>query len=439
MTQPFKDAVGICKTIMRNGFDAYVVNAQLQRELMGGDVETELDIACEAPFDELQRMFPNATEVAERGVVAILKEGGITYRIYPTDVEDASHPEESIARVTPHLLKRMEEKFGSIPTQYACPYVPGGTDMYEGFEDIVGGVVRFAGLPDETLRRNYLLGIRALRFAANYDLPIEQNTWIAIVKGASRILDYVPSYLIMEEWRKVEAENMWRFVELLFQSMILHGLIPEIAALSRCKQIKNEETGEEQTVLEHTIATMRRYPEELPYDWFGTFAIMCSNVGKLYTAEFDQNVWTFNQFCRVGAKVARKIMGRLSFLPQDIDLVCHLVKHHQFFHSMLTDKGIRRFRALDEYPRLIEMARADIKARDIAFTAFNHNMKWLERADTPEAMVEPFLNGNEIMEATELKPGPHVGLLRDELLKAQIEGRVTTQEEAIAFVREYKM
>lgn len=57
MTQPFKDAVGICKTIMRNGFDAYVVNTQLQRELLEGADETELDIACEAPFDEIQRMF----------------------------------------------------------------------------------------------------------------------------------------------------------------------------------------------------------------------------------------------------------------------------------------------------------------------------------------------------------------------------------------------
>ncbi|MCT4627073.1 HD family phosphohydrolase [Halodesulfovibrio sp.] len=438
MTQPFKDAIGICKTIMRNGFDAYVVNAQLQRELLEGANETELDIACEAPFDEIQRMFPNVTAGSERGVVAVLKEADITYRFYPTDVEDASHPEESIARITPHLLKRMEEKYGSIPTQYACPYVP-GAEAQEGFEDLATGVIKFSGIPDETLRRNYLLGIRALRFAANYDLPVEKNTWIAIVKGTSRILDYVPSHSIMEEWRKVEAENMWRFVELLFDSMLLHGLVPELAALSRCTQIKNEDTGEEQTVFQHTIDTMRHYPEELPYDWFGTFAILFSNVGKLYTAEYNDETWTFNQFCRVGAKVTRKIMGRLSFLPQDIDLVCHLVKHHQFFHSMLTDKGIRRFRALNEYPRLIEMARADVKAREIAFTAFNHNMKWLERADTPEQMVEPFLNGNEIMEATSLKPGPHVGLLREELLKAQIEGKVTSVEEAIAFVREYKM
>jgi len=104
---------------------------------------------------------------------------------------------------------------------------------------------------------------------------------------------------------------------------------------------------------------------------------------------------------------------------------------------MLTDKGIRRFKALDEYPRLIEMARADIKARDGNYTHFNHNMKYLERAETPEQMLEPLLNGNEIMEFTGLKPGPYVGVIRDALLKAQVTGEVTSMEEAIEYVKTY--
>lgn len=49
------------------------------------------------------------------------------------------------------------------------------------------------------------------------------------------------------------------------------------------------------------------------------------------------------------------------------------------FHFMMTDRGIRRFKALDEYPRLIAMSRADIQARDGSYTSFNHNMKYLDR------------------------------------------------------------
>jgi poly(A) polymerase len=106
-------------------------------------------------------------------------------------------------------------------------------------------------------------------------------------------------------------------------------------------------------------------------------------------------------------------------------------------HFMLTDKGIRKFKALDEYPRLIEMVRADLKARGGSYREFNHNMKMLERTETPMESLEPFLNGNQIMQCTGLKPGPTVGMIRETLLKAQIAGEVTGVEEAMAFVRDY--
>jgi len=61
----------------------------------------------------------------------------------------------------------------------------------------------------------------------------------------------------------------------------------------------------------------------------------------------------------------------------------------------------------------------------------------LERGDTPEEALEPFLNGRDIMQATGLKPGPTVGIIRDALLKAQIAGDVTGIEEAKDFVVRY--
>ena len=73
----------------------------------------------------------------------------------------------------------------------------------------------------------------------------------------------------------------------------------------------------------------------------------------------------------MGAGVTRKILRRLHFTSEDIDLICHLVRHHMMFHFMLTDRGIRRFKALPETERLIAMCRADIEARDGSYTYFN--------------------------------------------------------------------
>ena len=334
------------------------------------------------------------------------------------------------------MLKQIEEE-DDLPISLACPYVPTSRDVYHGFEDMDSSQICLQGIPDQTLKKDYLRAIRALRFSANYHLPIEGNTWLAIVRASRNVLDYVSISDIMDEWRKVEAENMWKFVQLLFDTMLLHGLIPELAALSRVKHIKNPEEGEE-TVWEHTIQVMRHYPEELPYDWYGTLACLFHDIGKLYTGEVYEQQMTFYQHHQVGAKVTRKILKRLRFDPEEIDLICHLVRHHMRFHFMLTDKGIRKFKSLDEYPRLIEMVRADIKARNGSYKEFNHNLKMLDRAEISEEMLEPLLNGHQIMEHTGIKPGPLVGLIRDALLQAQIAGDVTNIDEAIAFVRNYK-
>lgn len=214
--------------------------------------------------------------------------------------------------------------------------------------------------------------------------------------------------------------------------------MPEIAALNRVMEARNDESTTLESVFDHTIDCMREYPQgEWEHDWLGTVAVLFHDVGKLYTGEHSGR-WTFYQHHRVGAGVTRKILRRLHFSEEDTDLISHLVRHHMHFHFMLTDRGIRRFSALDENRRLIAICRADIQARNGSHTNFNHNSKYLERAETAEIMLEPLLNGNEIMEYTALPPGPMVGMLRDNLLKAQIAGEVTDRDSAIEFVRKFK-
>lgn len=439
MTQPFKDAIGLCKTIMRNGNEAYVINSRLQQQLQG-QREAEVDIATDISQEELFRLFPNAEAVQDEAVLGMVNEGGTLFRFYATRVLETAYPEATVARMTPRLLRKIVES-GELPGSVACPFIPSSADVHTGFADMSGGVIRFDDDPEEALRRNYLLGIRALRFAANYHATIGPNTWLAIVRNSRRILDYVSITDIMDEWRKVEAENLHTFVKLLFDSMILHGLVPELAALSRLEARRTEE-DEPVSVLDFAFDIMRHYPEQLPYDWYGTMACLFLGVGKLYTAEYATGEWDFSQYHLVGAKVTRKILNRLRLDPGEIDLVCSLVRNHTRLHYMLTDKGIRRFHAQEEYLRLIEIARAEVTARGGNFTEFNHNMKLLERVDTPEQMLEPLLNGNEIMEFTGLKPGPSVGIIRQALLKAQIAGEVSTIPEAVDFVihhaKEYK-
>ncbi len=436
MKQAFQDAKSICKTILRNGYDAHVINMPLQVKLANPTDPIQIDIACEPDFATLQKLFPNIVANENRNYVGCLVEEQYTFHFYPMEMEDSTHPERALLRIAPRMVQHIN--FADRVDNYLSRFRNTEEEhAFAGFENFSSGAISFAGLPDEMLRSNYLLGIRALRFAANYNLPITPNTWVAIVRASSRILDYVPTLQIMDEWRKVSAEAMWKFVKLMYDTQILHGVVPEVASLSCLYHEKNDD-GEQETIFEHTIECMRRYPEEeFRHDWFGTLAMFFHDVGRLYTAQFHDNEWTFYQHHRVGAKVTRKILRRLHFIAEDIDLICHLVRYHMRFHFMLTDRGIRRFKALDEYPRLIEMTKADIKSRDGGYTYFNHNMKYLERAETPEQMLEPLLNGNEIMQYTALPPGPMIGVLREALLQAQISGEVEDTQSAVEFVRAY--
>ncbi len=438
MNTPLKDVRTICKTILRNGWDAYPINPELQVRLAGDEI-TEVDIACEPDFEELARMFNTIERMDENGVIAKLQENGVTYYFYKTDTEEASVPEKTLMRVSTRMLRQMYQK-GLLPHRLAGPDIDSSAStysIYDDFEDIASGFIALRGLPDLTLRGNYLLAIRAMRLAANLQLPIAPATWIAIVRGAGRVLDYVPAHEFLSEWQAVEAERMWNFVKLLYESFTLHGILPEVAALSRISYVRPD--GQTEDLLEHAIGCMRCYPEgDYKDDWLGTFVMLFHEVGKLYTADWFNGSWTFFQHHRVGAKVARKLLRRLRLPDEQIETVCHLVRHHIRFQAMLTDRGIRRFKALEEYPRLIEMARAKIHASGDSSTNFNHNMKYLARAEVPETMVEPLLNGNEIMDFTGLAPGPQVGVIREALLAAQVAGVVNAIPEAVDFVLNFK-
>ncbi|MBQ7457479.1 MAG: HD domain-containing protein [Desulfovibrio sp.] len=444
MHSALKAALAICKNLGRNGYDAHVINPSLQADLLATMSSPAVDIACEAALPGLTKLYPHITKADDlEPFFATLTEDDVLFRFYGLETSEASQPEISLQRISPTIILAMDrEKRTELGMGNFCNPAD-KKDQYAGFDLKIknpsDGPIRLKGIPDETLRHNYLLAIRALRFAANFDTAIEPNTWLAIVRSSGRVIDYVPARDIMEEWRKVAAESMHRFVKLLYDAHILPGLIPEVAALSSIpQQSVSEEDNCPQNVFEHTLECMKYYTEEeFHYDWLGTMAMLFHDVGKLFTCEYFDGGYTFFQHHRVGAKVTRKILQRLHFNYGDIDLICHLVTNHMRFHFMLTDRGIRKFKALPENERLIAMAKADLKAREDKFTSFNHNVKYLARAETPEQMLEPLLNGNEIMKEINLAPGPLVGTIRDALLRAQKEGAVTDRQKAIDFIKKF--
>jgi len=148
-----KTGTTLCKAIMRNGYDAYAINAPLQGLIFEKTGVFDVDIACACDTETLFKIFPNAVPYTEEGAMAMLQENGVTLRFYSTDVEDASHPEMSQLRITPRLARLLAE------LQLKGQLKSSNTNDPEAkeFEDFdKAGSVKLVGLPSKTLAKNYL-------------------------------------------------------------------------------------------------------------------------------------------------------------------------------------------------------------------------------------------------------------------------------------------
>ncbi len=435
-----KEAASICKVILRNGYDAYVINANLQSKIFALTDQRVIDIASEADSETLAKLFPQFQASEQGHFLGTADIDGLLVSFYIIDDYKNSHPSYGLMRITPHMLSVLQEKHEQ--TFNAIEGALFSENPEEAFEDLTCGCISLKGIPFRALQRNYGLAITALRLSANTGLPIEPTTWLSIIRASRDIAEYMSKSSFTHEMRLVKAKQLWKFVQLLFDSCLLQSLLPEVSTLSVIKQQRNKEDATETNAFDHVIACMRHYKEEQDdqeeEDWLGTVAILFHSVGKVYTAENFQERWTFYQYHKIGAQVVRSILRRLHFESDEIDTICNIVRNHIRFFSMLTDRGIRRFLALSDTDRIIELTRAHIKATGLSYTNFNHNLKYLERADLPETMVEPLLNGNEIMNLISQAPGKHIGILRNALLQAQVDGQVKDKEDAVQFVQNFK-
>ena len=102
MEKALKDAITICKTLLRNGYDAHVINAPVQEHLLKHSKQLAVDIACEPDLETLLKLFPEARVEPDQRAIAQMEKDGVLFRFYALEVEDASHPELSLLRVILH-------------------------------------------------------------------------------------------------------------------------------------------------------------------------------------------------------------------------------------------------------------------------------------------------------------------------------------------------
>ena len=318
-------------------------------------------------------------------------------------------------------------------------------DPFNGLADLLAGIIRTPGKPEDSFGDDPLRMLRAARFASQLGFEIEPETFAAMKAMASRI-EIISSERIQQELTKLMlGKHPRKGLTALVDSGLAAIVLPELPAL----KLEVDEHHHHKDVYEHTLTVVEQaidYEKDygLEPDFVLRFAALMHDCGKPKTRKLEPaGGVSFHQHDLVGARITKKRMQALKFDNDTIKSVSRLVELHlRFFgygEQAWTDSAVRRYvrDADDLLIRLHALTRADVTTRNkrkaerlsFAYDDLEARIAKLREQEELDAL-RPDLSGDEIMQILDLKPGPEVGKARNFLMELRLEEGPLGAEEA---------
>ncbi len=315
-------------------------------------------------------------------------------------------------------------------------------DPFNGLADLEDGIIATPLEPDITFSDDPLRMMRCIRFATQLNFQIEDETFVALERMADRI-KIVSGERIKDELNKIILSPVPSkgFVDLQ-RCGLLNIILPELAALDIVEQ-KNGRAHKNNFY--HTLEVLDNVASKSDNLWLRWAAIL-HDVGKTKSKRWDPAIgWTFHNHNILGAKLVPQLFRRL-MLPLDMKMkyVQKLVDLHMrpiaIADDVVTDSAVRRLLndAGEDIDDLMTLCEADITSKNEGRKKMfleNFRMVREKLADLKEKdyvrLLQPVIDGNEIMELFHLKPSREVGVLKQYLKDAVLDNRVENEREPL--------
>lgn len=315
-------------------------------------------------------------------------------------------------------------------------------DPFGGIEDLEDGIIRTPLDPDITFSDDPLRMMRCVRFATQLKFFIEDETFEALTRNADR-LKIISGERICDELNKImkSAQPSRGFVDLQ-RSGLLNLILPELAALD-IVETKNGRAHKNNFY--HTLEVLDNVAKKSDNLWL-RWAALLHDIGKTRSKRWDPALgWTFHNHNFLGAKMVPEIFRRLKE-PMDMKMkyVQKLVDLHMrpivIADEVVTDSAVRRLLndAGDDIDDLMTLCEADITSKNqVRKRQFLENFCMVREkiADLKERdykrLLQPVIDGNEIMEMFHLKPCREVGALKQCLKDAVLDNKVENEREPL--------
>jgi len=416
----------------------FLVGGCVRDQLLPREV-SDLDLATDAHPEEIRDRVSAWADsvwlVGEKfGTVGLTKEGvKAEITTFRADTYDGSSRKPNVTFGT-DITDDLGRRDFTINAMARNLHTDELLDPFGGRQDLADHLVTFVGAPQQRIVEDPLRMLRAVRFCAQLDFELDPETAVAIAKSASE--------LARISWERIREEvdaillsaHPDEGLKLLIDVGLAERVLPELLQLHLPQPARHHLKD----VLEHTLDTVAL----VPADKVLRYTALLHDVAKPETFSSDESGIHFYRHEELSAERARTILSRLRQPAALIDQVALLVRHHLRISSYRAEWSVSAVRRLmfdlgDRLQDAIALAEADVRASDPAdYAEFEQRVRELRSRieevgeEAGIASMKPLLNGDEVMSLLGLQPGPKVGEVLRFLLDQQIEGKISTKEQA---------
>lgn len=436
-------AVEIIKKIRQAGFEAYWAGGCV-RDLLLGVEPKDYDIVTSAKPDEIKKLLKNTIEVGKAFGVMIVKVGKFHFEVATFrsegEYKDRRRPDKVFWANAKEDAQRRDFTINGL---FYDPIAKNVIDYVNGQVDLRSKVIKFIGNSDERIKEDHLRLLRAIRFKNTLGFKYDKRTYEAL-KNNSYLIESVSKERIKEELDKMFIDkNRADALKDVSETGLLKHVLPEIEKTKGIPQ--PDEFHKEGDVYIHTYYALKSLPikSSVTLVW----AVLLHDSGKPATLSFPKTKTDrirFNKHVKYSAGIASKVCRRLKFPNIERKLIVWLVKNHMILVDIpkMNVAKQRRWLMDKRFPWLLEVAKADalgMEPTDLSIYQKNlklyHDAKKLYQEELERPRFKSLITGADLIYNLKLNAGPQIGKLLKTIEDAQLEGKITSKQEALGFAK----